>query len=63
MLKTYDKGVEIHSISKLLTFDPHGPLPKNYKLNYGIRFSGIHEALVNLFFMVLIYFIKSQVVD
>lgn len=44
MLKTYDKGVEIHSISKLITFDPHSPLPKNYKLNYGIRFSGIHEG-------------------
>lgn len=43
MLKSFDKGVPVESISTVLPFDPHGPLPKNYKLNYGIRFCGVHD--------------------
>lgn len=43
MLKTTNKGVVVESISKPLKFHPHEKLPPNYKLNYGIRFSGFHE--------------------
>jgi len=43
MLKTLNKGVPVECISTPLSFDPHGPLPKHYKLHYGIRFSGYHE--------------------
>jgi hypothetical protein len=41
MLKTVDKGVPIECISKVLTFDPHSPLPPRYKNFYGVRFCGV----------------------
>ena len=50
MLKTMDKGVPIECISKPIPFDPHGKLPQNYKLNYGIRFSGVHETTLKPIF-------------
>lgn len=50
MLKTMNRGVQIECISKPLSFDPNGKLPQNYKLNYGIRFSGLHNESEKLMF-------------
>lgn len=36
--------------SEPLQFDPHGPLPKNYKRHYGIRYSGVTYDLKPMFY-------------
>lgn len=42
-LQTFHNKKLVINTSKILSFDPYGPLPKNYKTNYGIRICGYHE--------------------
>lgn len=63
MLKTLNKGVSIECISKLISFDPHAPLPPRYKIFYGIRFCGIHNNRPMFYGFDLFYQITGSGLD
>lgn len=63
MLNTIHKGVPIESISKVLPFDPHSPLPPRYKNFYGVRFAGICNGRPMFYGFDLFYQITGSGLD